>query len=137
MFLGPLSSKSEKIQCTYRLIWIGEKGRYIFKTLDIEVANTDTMESYFLKFREYAAPKKNKIFAKYIFQKRHQRNGEKYITDLKLLVKPCEYDDPKEMFRDKIVCGIRNPRIREKLLVESNTSTLKRTVEVCRIYETT
>jgi hypothetical protein len=80
------------------------------------------------------------VFARYIFQKRDQRDGEtleKYITELKLLVKPCEYHDPKEMTRDKIVCGIRNPRIREKLLAEGNSLTLERAVEVCRIYETT
>ena len=114
MFLGPLSGKSEKIQCAYLLIWIGEKGRDIFKTFDIEADDANKIEPYLLKFREYAAPKKNKVFARYIFQKRDQRDGEtleKYITELKLLVKPCEYHDPKEMTRDKIVCGIRNPRI--------------------------
>jgi hypothetical protein len=93
-----------------------------------------------LKLRQYAALKKNKVFARYIFQRRDQHEGEtlqKYITELKLLVKPCEYHDPKEMTRDKIVCGIRNPRIREKELAEGNSLTLERTVKLCRVYEMT
>jgi hypothetical protein len=32
MFDGPLSEKSEKVQCAYLLIWLGEKGRDLFST---------------------------------------------------------------------------------------------------------
>ena len=80
------------------------------------------------------------MFARYIFKKRDQRDREtleKHVTELNLLVKPCEYRDPKEMTRDKIVCGIKNPRIQEKLLAERNSLTLHRAVEVCKMYETT
>ena len=40
IFLGPLSGKSEKIQCAYLLIWIDKKGRDIFITFNIEPDNT-------------------------------------------------------------------------------------------------
>ena len=47
IFLGPLSGKSKKIQCAYLLIWIGDKGRDIFKTFDIEADDTKKIEPPF------------------------------------------------------------------------------------------
>ncbi|KAK2726950.1 hypothetical protein QYM36_007702 [Artemia franciscana] len=43
---------------------------------------------------------------------------EKYITDLKTLAKPCIYKEQDEMIRDRVVYGIKNQAVREKLLPE-------------------
>jgi hypothetical protein len=56
---------------------------------------------------------------------------------VKTLVKACSYRDADEMVRDRIVCGILNPRIRERLLVEGDALTLETTIEKCRMFETT
>jgi hypothetical protein len=65
----------KKIQCAYLLIWIGEKGREIYKTFEIEAENKNKIEPYLLKFHEYATPKKNRVFTRYIFQKHDQHEG--------------------------------------------------------------
>ena len=69
-----------------------------------------------MKLRQYVAPNKNEVFARYIFQRRDQHEGEtleKYIIELKLLIEPCEYHNPKKMTRDEIIFGIRILRIPE------------------------
>ena len=76
LVLGPLSGKTEKVHCAYLLIWICEKGRDIFKTFEIEEENKNKIYPYLLKLWQYAAPKKNKVFARYIFQRRDQHEGE-------------------------------------------------------------
>ena len=60
---------------------------------------------------------------------------EQFVTELKLLVKDCEYDKSDEMVRDRIVTGVGNSKIRAKLLNERSTLTLTRTLEVARTHE--
>jgi hypothetical protein len=74
MFAGPLSGKTEKIMCAYLLIWVGDKGREIFNTFS--ESEKDKLEPYMTKFKDYATPKTNSVFARYVFQKRDQHEGE-------------------------------------------------------------
>ena len=81
--------------------------------------NTDIL---FNKFAEYTAPKSNTVFSRCKFQERKQQQGETFetfVTDLRNLVKDCNYDKPSEMVRDRIVAGILLQDIREKLFTEA------------------
>ena len=60
---------------------------------------------------------------------------EQFVAELQLLVKDCEYDKQDEMVRDRIVAGVKNSKIRAKLLNEGSTLTLTRTLEVARTHE--
>ena len=118
MFIGPLAGKTPIQRCAYLLIWAGEQGKEIFSAFDLTDAQKEDVDTHFTKFREYADPRKNQVFSRYIFQK-HDQNQEsidKYITDMKILVKPCGYADKDDMLRDRIVGEVANPKIREKLL---------------------
>ena len=82
-FGGPLKRKSEEEKCNYLMIWIGDKGRDIYNTWELTVEE-----------EEYVKPKSNKVFARYKFHQKIQREGEsfeQFLTDLKLLVKDCGY----------------------------------------------
>ena len=69
MFAGPLSGKTEKVQCAYLLIWAGAKGREIFNTFNVVPEELHKIEPYLAKFKAYASPQKNTVFARYLFQK--------------------------------------------------------------------
>ena len=47
------------------------------------------------------------------------------------------YKEQDEMIRDKIVYGIKNQVVREKLLAEGDSLTLKNAVARCRTHELT
>jgi hypothetical protein len=50
------------------------------------------------------------------FNRRRQKEGEQYITELYDLVEFCAYGDLKEeMLRDRLVVGIRDLNLSEKL----------------------
>ena len=36
MFSGPLKAKSEEEKCSYLMIWVGEKGRNMFQTWNLD-----------------------------------------------------------------------------------------------------
>ncbi|KAJ8933184.1 hypothetical protein NQ318_011473 [Aromia moschata] len=57
-----------------------------------------------------------------------------YITELKSLSSACEYQESENMVRDKVVMGIRDNILREKLLQNDNLA-LAKAEEMCQIYE--
>ena len=78
------------------------------------------------------------MFSRYKFHNRVQGTAEtfdSFVTDLKLLVQECNYQDPDEMVRDKIVFSINFPAIREKLIIENFDLTLDRPVEIAHCHE--
>ena len=91
------------------IIRVGETARDIFTSWNSSGADSKKIDIIYQKFSEHLSPKKNKLFYRYIFHERKQRPGESFetfVTDLRNLVKDCEYDNPHEMVRDRIVSGI-------------------------------
>ena len=79
-------------------------------------------------------------FERYKFYSRMQESGESYDhyqTALRQLVERCEFESitPNQILRDKLVFGIRDSKVRERLLCEKNLS-LEKTDEICRSHET-
>ena len=91
--------------------------------------NIDTL---LCRFHDHMAPKKNAVFARYIFQERKQADEsfDAFITDLWNLVKDYHYDNPNEMVRDKIISGVKSQEVREKLLTEGGDLTMDWAVEI-------
>ena len=91
------------------IIWVGETGRDIFTSWNLSGADSKKISITCQKFSEHLSPKKNKPFCTYIFRERKQQPGESsetFVTDLRNLVKDCEYNNPNEMVRDRIVSGV-------------------------------
>ena len=139
MFSGSLSAKKEEEKCSYLLIWCGEKGRDIVSTWS-EVSNDDKkkLATYFTRFEAHAEPKSNPVFSRYKFHNRVQSETEtveQFATDLKLLAKDCEFKEPEEMIRDRIVFATNSQKIREKLINQGRDLTLEKAVDIARTYE--
>ncbi|KAK9539545.1 hypothetical protein VZT92_004644 [Zoarces viviparus] len=114
MFSGPLRAKEEEEKCSYLLLWIGEKGRDVYNTWTLTADERKVLQTYYAKFEAYVTPKANPIFARYKFHEKIQKdceNFDQFVTELKLLVKDCNYPNGDEMIRDRIVFGINSPRV--------------------------
>ena len=135
---GPLSGKKETEKISFLLIWVGEKGRDIYNTWTLTADEKKLLQTYFEKFKAHVKPETNIVFARYKFHIRSQRAEEtfdKFVTDLKLMVKDCEYDKPDEMVRDRIVIGVNSQKVREKLLEEGSQLTLQKSVTIAHNHE--
>ncbi|CAC5380359.1 unnamed protein product [Mytilus coruscus] len=76
------------------MIWIGNKGRDIYSTWDLSEDDKKKPEVYYQNFEKHVHPKSNKIYSRYKFLSRVQKDidtFEEYLTDLKILVKDCGY----------------------------------------------
>lgn len=96
----------------YLLLLIVEKGRDIFNTWQPSGDERKLLASYCDKFEAYVVSKANPIFARYKFQKKMHGPSEtfdQFVTELKLLVKDCNYPNADEMVRDRIVFATNSP----------------------------
>ncbi|KAJ8332653.1 hypothetical protein SKAU_G00424420 [Synaphobranchus kaupii] len=136
MFSGPLRAKEEEGKCSYLLLWIGEKGRDIFNTWTLTADQRKVLTTYYDGFEAYVMPKANPIFARYKFHEKMQGESlDQFATELKLLVKDCNYPNSDEMVRDRIVFAINSPRVREKVLSHGPDLTLEKTIDIARSHE--
>ena len=83
----------------------------------------------------------NETLERHKFFKRKQEVGEtfdEFLTDLRLLSKNCNFCSTNGCFErlliDRIVAGVKNGKIREKLLREKDLTLLK-TIDICRLCE--
>ncbi|XP_023224747.1 uncharacterized protein LOC111625755 [Centruroides sculpturatus] len=91
-------------------------------------------------FEKYFVPTKNVIYKRYKFISWFQEEGEtveKFVTSLYSLVKtrdfPASFQD--KMIRDRIVCGIRDKKVSERLQLEMEL-TLDKAINTVRQAET-
>ena len=133
-----LTDKPEKVRCATFLHVAGPQAQAIHQTLTFTRDEVNKIEPLKLKFKEYCEPKRNITVIRYLFNTRNQHNGEpftKFVTDLKRLARDCEFDALEEsLMKDRIVCGIRDSTLREKLLQIDNL-TLKQCLDICTVAE--
>jgi hypothetical protein len=76
------------------------------------------------KFEEYCTPRKIEVFERFKFFKIKQKEGQsvdQFITELKNAASQCEFDSgnqTEKLIRDRIVLGIRDGKLQERLLAE-------------------
>ena len=140
MFLGPLKKISDEEKAAYILIWVGNEGRDIFNSWNATPKQGQDVEFLFANFKKHTEPKKNALFSRYVFQCRKQREDETFAafaTDLRVLVKDCNYENSEDMVRDRIVVGITNEEVRRILLTEGDNLTMRNAIQIATTHETT
>ncbi|UYV80773.1 K02A2.6-like [Cordylochernes scorpioides] len=127
-----LKSKKEEEQVNALIYILGEKAEdalISFNLTEIEINNYETVVK---KFEEHFIGKPNVIFERAQFNCRYQQDGEaveEYIRELHKMAENCNYGSLKEeMIRDRIVVGVKNLQLSEKLQLEPNL-TLERAIQ--------
>ena len=104
------------------------------------ISDTDRKkyDSVMGKFDEHFKVRKNVIYERARFNRRDQKEGEsaeEYITALYGLIETCEYGALKEeMLRDRLVVGIRDTALSERLQLNAEL-TLDKTKKAIRQKE--
>ena len=121
---------------------IGEDGVKTFDTFTWdEDESEDNIEHVLKKFDEYCEPRTQVIYERYRFNNRKQEQGENvstYLTELRTIARNCDHESitPDEILRDRLVLGIRDEKVRERLL-RTDSLTLKKAVEIIKAAEQT
>ena len=117
----------------------GAEGRQIYATMKFQTEEKKRpVDELFVAFDEYCNPKKNETVERYKFFLRNQELGEtfdKFVTELKVLAASCNFGELEEsLLRDRVVCGILDSSLRERLLREAS-SDLPKCLQICRAAE--
>ena len=101
---------------------MGDEAEDILISTNISSDDKKSYESVLGKFNDYFKVRKNVIFERARFNRRNQLKGEpaeQYITELYRLVETCEYGNlTPEMIRDRLVIGIQDSRLSERLQMD-------------------
>ena len=137
-----INKKPDPVQVATLLTVIGEDARTVYSTFSWSSEDdAKKIDEVIKKFAEYCQPRKNIPFKRYKFNRRAQEPGEsydQYKTVLRQMAQRCDFGSitQDEIVRDRIVFGIHDARVRERLLRESNL-TLSKVDELCRAAEST
>ena len=118
-----ISEKGDATRVATLLTVIGNEALDVYDTFVWATVGDDKKIAKVLeKFDEHCEPRKNVTYERYIFFTRAQETGEtidQYVTTLKRLSDTCEFGTSKEtLIKDRIVLGVKNQKIRERLLRE-------------------
>ncbi|XP_045034359.1 uncharacterized protein LOC123475560 [Daphnia magna] len=118
---------------------LGSEGLKIYDTFVFTVAaDAKKIQPVLDKFTNHFEPRRNEVFERLKFLRRHQTSGEtldSWLIKLRGLVKTCNYGPSVDsVLRDQIVLGVADPLVRAKLLYERNL-TLDKACEIVRACE--
>ena len=119
-----LSGEDEPRQVSTLLYCMGQEADDVLTSTNITEAERRSYGSVMAKLDGHFQVRRNVIFERAKFNRRNQLAGEsaeQYITTLYSLVETCNYGDFKdEMLRDRIVVGIRDARLSERLQLDAD-----------------
>ncbi|GFW06382.1 transposon Tf2-9 polyprotein [Trichonephila clavipes] len=114
--------RTDKIKIAILLKLLGSEGLEIYNTFKLE--SKVNFSEVLQKFEEYCSPRQNVAYERYKFFSCIQLEGqtiETYVTLLKNLASTCEVAEQENGFiRDRIVLGIKDNGLQERLLRENN-----------------
>ncbi|UYV62865.1 K02A2.6-like [Cordylochernes scorpioides] len=132
------ATKPDKLKVAILLNFIGEEALEVFNTFHLKEDEAENFDLVINKFDDFCEPKKNVIFERFQFFSATQKDGESidsFITELKGLSTSCEFESQKDsLIRDRIVYGIQDKALQERLLREPNLTLLK-AIEMCKTDE--
>ena len=124
-----LNKRDEESQVNTLIYSIGDEADDILQSFDLNDADRKKYKSVKDKFEEHFVIKRNVIFERARFNMRVQEEGESadsFITDLYTLAKFCVFGDlHDELIRDRIVVGICDKKLSERLQLESELTLSK------------
>ena len=126
-----LSSKSEVNQVNTLVYSMGAKADDIFQSFNLSEEQAKEYNTVKDKFDSHFVKRRNVIFERAKFNRRVQQEGEPvddFIIDLYSLAEHCDYGQlHDQMVRDRIVVGIRDSKLSEKLQMGSKLTLEKAT----------
>ena len=135
-----MSEKQNKSQTSMLLHVIGDSALDLYNTFVFAEGESMVLEKVLDKFEEYCMPKRNLTYERHRFFMRNQlvhESIDQYATELRSRAQSCEFSSLKEsLIQDRIICGILDDGLRERLLRQDNL-TLDKTLQVCRAAEQT
>ncbi len=131
--------KVEKMKASLFLHVVGDEALEVYNNFTFEEGESMKLQSIMDKFEAFCIPKRNVTYERHRFFTCMQRSGEtieQYVTELRHRSKTCEFGELTDsLIKDRIVCGIPDNGLRERLLREQDLN-LEKALSLCRAAAT-
>lgn len=119
---------------------MGRDADEIYENFQFAEGELRDLPTVLRKFDAYFLPKRNLTYERHVFFTCSQIEGQSfdlYLAELRRKSENCEFGTMKDdLIKDRIVCGIRNGALRQRLLREHDL-TLTQAIDTCRTAEIT
>ena len=134
-----LDDQAVEYQCSMLRYTFSEETRKIYDTLGLTGDEEKDPKVILEKLESFAKGTVNVRMERHAFNTRNQEEGElfdDFLTEIKILSKNCAFCDTcyDGLIRDRIVAGIRDRQLRQKLLADDKLD-LKKAEDTCRAKE--
>ncbi|KAM7293666.1 uncharacterized protein ISCGN_023264 [Ixodes scapularis] len=133
-----LQKKPPEVQVANFMTVIGPDAQNVFRTLPLSEDDKKNLDIVKQRFKEHFHPKVNHAYERYRFNQMKQKEGEtfnEFLTAARLQAKKCKFGElTDELLRDRIIVGITNDDVRERLLSDP-TVDLQKAVNLCKASE--
>lgn len=117
---------------------VGHEAVEIYQSFQLTDEEKKDPEKIIKKFDDYCIPKTNITIERHKFHCRVQARGESFEAFYAELVKMaalCDFGNLKDdLVKDRILCGINDSRVKNRLLREDNLD-LSKTIKICKAAE--
>ena len=117
-----LNEEEDNAQLNMLLYCMGDRADDILQSFKYAEGEREDYATVKKKLDDYFIPQRNVIYERALFNSRKQEPGEpveEFITALHTLVEYCDYGDLRDqMVRDRIVVGLANAKLSEKLQLD-------------------
>lgn len=132
--------ESTKTKASVFLHVVGDDALEVYNNFQFQALDDKMkLDKILEKFEEYCIPKRNVTFERHKFFTCVQKTGEtvdQYVTELRNRSKTCEFGGLTDsLIKDRLVCGIPDNGLRERLLREQDLN-LEKAINMCRAAET-
>ena len=134
-----LTGKGELRQVSTLLYCLGPGAEEVLDTTRIFEEDKQKYDKVVDEFDKYFKVKKNLIYERARFNQRSQlldESADHFITEIHRLADNCEFGQMKDqLIRDRLVVGIRDSELSERLQLESDSLTLDKATKLIRQRE--
>ncbi|MCG8045737.1 MAG: reverse transcriptase domain-containing protein, partial [Candidatus Thiodiazotropha endolucinida] len=119
-----LNKEEGEVQVSSLIYTMGKEAENVFKSFELDAEDSKNYATVLEKFDLHFIPKRNYIHERAKFHQRQQNSGEtveSFIRSLYELAENCDFGNKKnEQIRDRIVIGILDKELSEKLQLKSD-----------------
>ncbi|KAK7106805.1 hypothetical protein V1264_018019 [Littorina saxatilis] len=132
-----LMKEDGEIQVSSLIYSMGNEAEKIFSQFNLNAEDSKKYDVVLGKFNEYFLPKNNVIHERAKFQRREQKEEEsveQYIRALYELSEYAEFAEKETTIRDRLVLGVVDKELSQKLQLESDLD-LQKAMRIARQHE--
>ena len=133
-----LGNKDEKVQVANLIYCMGNEADRILDNFTMPDGDREKFNPVLAKFDEYFVPKRNVIHERAQFHRCSKKENEtvdEYVRRLYEAAQYAEFPDKENTIRDRLVLGLLDSEISEKLQLEENL-TLEKAISISKRDDT-